>query len=79
MQNLRDEIIKRRNDNFFGFNVNQGLEFLKSTGKNEFGEALEVYKRALEYLEIWFDYKSSPFKLFSSVNLKNKLPKLLIS
>jgi hypothetical protein len=27
-------------------------------------------------LEKWFDYKSSPFKLFSSINLKNKLPEI---
>jgi hypothetical protein len=29
MQHLKDEILRRHNDKFFGFKVNQGLELLK--------------------------------------------------
>ncbi|XP_060855011.1 uncharacterized protein LOC132932654 [Metopolophium dirhodum] len=38
-------------------------------------DALHTYKRALEYLEKWFDYENSPFKMFSCLKL-SELPKL---
>lgn len=35
-------------------------------------DALNSYKRGLEYLEKWFNYENSPFQLFLCLKLSTK-------
>ncbi|XP_025191152.1 uncharacterized protein LOC112591523 [Melanaphis sacchari] len=73
---LRSQILNRKNDNFFGIAVTTRLPNLTSKENDAFkSDALHTYKRALEYLEKWFDYENSPFKMFSCLKL-SELPKL---
>ncbi|CAI6344579.1 unnamed protein product [Macrosiphum euphorbiae] len=76
MLSLRSQILNRKNDNFFGIAVTTRLPNLTSKENDAFkSDALHTYKRALEYLEKWFDYENSPFKMFSCLKL-SELPKL---
>jgi len=76
MLSLRSQILNRKNDNFFGIAVTTRLPNLTRKESDIFkSDALNTYKRGLEYLEKWFDYENSPFKLFSCLKL-SELPKL---
>lgn len=66
MNGLRNQNLKRKNDEFFGITVTTRLNGLTSMEKNEFKtSALDSYQRAIDYLEKWFDFENSPFKLFT--------------
>jgi len=76
MLSLRSQILNRKNDNFFRIAVTTRLPNLTSKESDIFkSDALNTYKRGLEYLKKWFDYEHSPFKLISCLKL-SELPKL---
>jgi hypothetical protein len=63
---------------FFGITVTTRLNGLTLTEKNEFKtSALLTYQRAIDYLEKWFNFESSPFKLFTCLKLHNKIPSIM--
>lgn len=73
MNDLRNQILNRKNDEFFGIAVTTRLNSLTLNEKNEFKtSALNTYERALDYLDKWFNFESSPFKLFTCLKLKLK-------
>ncbi|KAI4460250.1 hypothetical protein MML48_6g00020814 [Holotrichia oblita] len=60
MSGLRDKLKRRKEDLFFGFKTNQALANFTSNLKLKFQEeAVQVYNRAIEYLEKWFDFEKS--------------------
>lgn len=62
MSDLRNKLKKRREDLFVGFNTNQALAHLTANLRKKFeDEAVQVYDRALEYLEKWFDFENNAF------------------
>ncbi|KAL4099097.1 hypothetical protein QTP88_023584 [Uroleucon formosanum] len=78
MNDLRNQISNRKNDEFFGITVTTRLNGLTLTEKNEFKtSALLTYQRAIDYLEKWFNFESSPFKLFTCLKLHNKIPSIM--
>lgn len=78
MNDLRNQISNRKNDEFFGITVTTTLNGLTLTEKNEFKtSALLTYQRAIDYLEKWFNFESSPFKLFTCLKLHNKIPSIM--
>ncbi|KAI4457230.1 hat family dimerization domaincontaining protein-related [Holotrichia oblita] len=77
MSGLRDKLKRRKEDLFFGFKTNQALANFTSNLKLKFQEeAVQVYNRAIEYLEKWFDFENNVFLLFKSLNLKGRIPEL---
>ncbi|KAI4466368.1 hat family dimerization domaincontaining protein-related [Holotrichia oblita] len=77
MSGLRDTLKRRKEDLFFGFKTNQALANFTSNLKLKFQEeAVQVYNRAIEYLEKWFDFENNVFLLFKSLNLKGRIPEL---
>ncbi len=75
MVTLKEDIKSRKNDSFFGAKANQEMLNLNEVDRNKFtNEALVAYQRAEDYLEKWFDYKNSPFKIFSDVDVGKVTP-----
>lgn len=74
MINLKHQIQKRLDEEFYGSKVNKSLKHLDQYKRNKFErEAKEVYTRALQYFHKWYDFEKSPFQYFSAINLKNGL------
>lgn len=54
----------------FGITVTIRLNGLTSMEKNEFNTcALNFYQRAIDYLDKWFNFESTPFKLFTCLQM----------
>lgn len=70
-QNLKSDIIYRKEKNFFGYKVNQALKNLNTYDKKSFEkDAIEVYDRILSYLEKWFNHdENSIYSLCKILNL----------
>lgn len=67
MDTFRAMLQTRERDQFFGMKVKLALRknYLDPAAANKFTtECLAVYKRAIAYLEKWFDFKSSPYRSF---------------
>lgn len=67
MDKFRGMLISRERDQFFGMKVKLALRknYLPAATTKKFtDECLIVYKRAITYLEKWFDFKSSPYRAF---------------
>ncbi|XP_037504964.1 uncharacterized protein LOC119381046 [Rhipicephalus sanguineus] len=77
MTKLRKQLINRRDDMFFGVKANLGLEILPG-GQVAKLEFLNVYDRALAYLEKWFDFENSPFKMLAELDLRKGAPTTLV-
>jgi hypothetical protein len=74
MDQLRGKLKNRIENNFFGSICNENIHSLSSENKKTFKKAaLSCYKRTIEYLEKWFNYDNSIFKLFSCLNLDDKI------
>jgi len=70
MLSLRSQILNRKNDNFFGIPVITRLSNFTSKENDVFkSDALNTYKRGLEYLEKWFVYENLPFKILDLAKL----------
>ncbi|KAH7970084.1 hypothetical protein HPB52_024054 [Rhipicephalus sanguineus] len=57
--------------------ANLGLEILPG-GQVAKLEFLNVYDRALAYLEKWFDFENSPFKMLAELDLRKGAPTTLV-
>jgi hypothetical protein len=67
MDKFRNTLQTRERDKFFGMKVKQALRknyLLPATVKKFTDECLYVYKRAITYLEKWFNFNSSPYRAF---------------
>jgi hypothetical protein len=74
MCKLRLQLKNRLTYEFFGSKVKDNLAILSADDRNLFVKnCKEVYNRAIGYLETHFDFKESPFKLFSCLNLDKDL------
>jgi hypothetical protein len=74
MMKLKTQLTNRREQKFFGSNINDYLKNISVSERETFEyEALECYDRALDYLEKHFNFESSIFKHFKSLNLDDKL------
>jgi hypothetical protein len=74
MNDLRENLIMRIKDSFFGMEVINALQNLLPQETLRFKEnALNVFKKSIEYLEKWFDYENSCFKYFVPLNLKEDI------
>ena len=79
MNNFRESLRKKIQDKFFGMKVKLALRrnyFSDHMVKKFTTEALQVYTRALNYLEKWFDFDNSPYRHFSVLSLDAKVPTL---
>lgn len=70
MRSLRNQLQNRVNDRFFGSKVNSALNNFKSS--NFVKEALQVYTRAIDYLNKWYDFDNNVFQNFTIFNLKTE-------
>ncbi|XP_031329485.1 uncharacterized protein LOC116170636 [Photinus pyralis] len=71
MSDLKEQIIQRQNDQFFGSKVSAALKYLPANQKQIFlKEANLVYKKLLDYLDKYYDFQNSPFQYFDCLNLK---------
>jgi hypothetical protein len=53
----------------------QALKNLQAHEIDKFkADALDVYKRAIQYLTQWFDFENSPFRLFAALKLNDNFP-----
>ena len=58
MEKICTELIDRKNDQFFGFAVNNNFKHMTDNQVLSFKkDALNVYDRAIAYLDKWFDFK----------------------
>ena len=74
MFKLKTQLQNRLNCEFFGSKVSENLKFFPNQIQNEFKtNAKNSYQRSIDYLIKNFDFDSSPFKLFSSLNLDIEL------
>lgn len=72
MAKFRDSLKKKSDDKYFGMKVKLALrkDYLRSNLVERFtAEALQVYTRALNYLEKWFPFDSSPYRHFISFGI----------
>ena len=81
MEKFRDSLKKKSDDKFFGMKVKLALrkDYLPTRLVDKFiAEALQVYSRALNYLEKWFLFENSPYRHFTPFGLgtANKSPSL---
>ncbi|MGH0155332.1 UNVERIFIED_CONTAM: hypothetical protein FKN15_029330 [Acipenser sinensis] len=71
MSDVQQQLTDRERDRFFGFQVNRALPHLPVEVQRKFrDEASSVYTCVVAYLEKWFSFEDSPFKVFSSLNFK---------
>jgi hypothetical protein len=71
---LKTQLENRLKLEFFGSKIKENLKYFSEDKQNNFlSNARNAYKRAIDYLIKNFDFDSSPFKLFSSLNLDNDL------
>jgi len=74
MNDLRIKLKNRLNHQFYGSKVIEMLKKVTHIEKKKFEkEALNAYRRCLDYLEKWFDFDSSLFKLFTELDLENTI------
>jgi hypothetical protein len=70
MSTLRIKLSNRLEHKFFGSDINEKMTKLSLNRKIEFEKAcLNSYRKALSYLEKWFNFDNSIFKNFKSLNL----------
>ncbi|KAH7955392.1 hypothetical protein HPB52_000814 [Rhipicephalus sanguineus] len=62
---------------FFGVKANLGLEIL-SGGQVAKLDFVNVYDKALAYLEKWFDFENSPFKMLAKLDLRKSAPTMSV-
>ncbi|KAH8022160.1 hypothetical protein HPB51_022293 [Rhipicephalus microplus] len=74
---LRKHLINRRDDMFFSDKGNLGLEILPG-GQDAKLDLANFHDRALVYLEKWFDFDHSPFKMLAELDLRKDAPTLLM-
>ena len=79
MCELRNKIKNRLERKFFGADINEKIKKHHDKNKQIFEkETLKVYKKALDYLDKWYDFNSSIFGKLSCLNLLNKLEYLKV-
>jgi hAT family C-terminal dimerisation region len=72
MEQVRSCLKSRIEDGFFGMTVNTCLPLLPVEKQRSFKtDALNVYQRAVDYLEKWFRYEDSPLKNCRILSLDN--------
>ncbi|XP_006131601.1 uncharacterized protein LOC102463496 [Pelodiscus sinensis] len=75
MEKFRNSLRKKIDDKFFGMKITfaLGKDQLPVHVVNKFtSEALNVYTRALKYLEKWFPFENSPYCALSALSLANR-------
>jgi hypothetical protein len=73
MEKFRDSLKKKSDDKFFGMKVKLALrkDYLPTRLVDKFiAETLQVYSRALNYLEKWFLFENSPYRYFTPFGLR---------
>lgn len=71
MNNLKDKIKNRLEEDFYGSKVNRSLHFLSSVEQELFiSEGNKVYQRTIDYLSKYYDFDNSPLLLFAKFSLK---------
>jgi hypothetical protein len=74
MNDLRTKLKNRFNHQFYGSKVIEMLRKVTHFEKKKFeNEALNAYRRCLNYLEKWFDFDNSLFKMFTELDLENSI------
>lgn len=80
MLKFRDTLIQKINDEHFGIKVHMALKkgYLSDNQSKEFTKnALNVYQRALAYIERWYDFENNNYKAFSCLDIEcGRLPTL---
>ena len=62
------------NGKFFGSKVAENLKYFDQNSRKEFERnVIKCYERTIKYLCSHFDYDTSPFRLFSKLNLDSNL------
>lgn len=70
MRNIKDKVESRLHDEFYGAKIMRNMKFLKTSEQNHLKkEANEVYRRTLEYIQKYYDFEDSIFKIFSKFDL----------
>lgn len=77
MAKLRKQLIDRPGDMFFGARATQALEILPG-GQAAKLDFVNVYDRALAYLEKWFEFENSPFKTLAELDVCKCAPSLSV-
>ncbi|XP_075770062.1 uncharacterized protein LOC142823237 [Pelodiscus sinensis] len=75
MEKFCNSLRKKIDDKFFGMKVTFAFQkdYLPVHVINKFtSEALNVYTRALKYLEKWFPFENSPYRVLSALSLANR-------
>jgi len=74
MFKLKTQLENRINCEFIGSKLEENLKYFSEKDRKDFKlNAKKCYERALKYLMEHFDFDSSPFKLFSALNLDSPL------
>lgn len=74
---FRDEFVRRKNDEFYGWIANQNLSKLEPYEQRNFKKnANLLYSRLLTYLDKWIDPDNSFFKLMRNFNIKHRRPSI---
>ena len=70
MEGVKNELNTRIGDQFFGFAVNNNFKNLTANQIASFKkDAVNVYTRALTYLQQWFNFENNPMGKFKIFNL----------
>ena len=74
---LRDVLTERKNEKFFGARAHFGLLKLPKNEQTKFEKiAIDVYERALWYLEKWYDFGNKFHLAALKFNLKKSVPNM---
>ena len=68
MKNVKNELTTRIGDQFFGFTVNQNFKNVSEIASFK-KEAINMYMRALHYLNKWFSFENNLLKKFNIFSL----------
>lgn len=70
MTTVKEKLESRLHDEFYGAKIMRNMKFLRPSEQDQLKkEANEVYKRTLEYIQKYYDFKDFVFKIFSKFNL----------
>jgi hypothetical protein len=74
MTTLRGKLNNRIDYKFFGSDLNEKLQLFALNERKEIEKnLLYSYKKAINYLELWFDFNKSIYERFTALNLENPL------
>ncbi|XP_061440961.1 uncharacterized protein LOC133364431 isoform X1 [Rhineura floridana] len=79
MCSLREKLVNRVDNRFFGAKVLSGLKHLPESQRASFTtDALQMYNRAIAYLDKWYDFENSQLKEFTAFDLDRESDELTV-